>query len=203
MVGARHDPETGLTPMQWKFVRAICDKPDESATNIAMSIGCPAASAATTAHGWLIMPKVQEAIRLRKEELSVAASITEEWWLQRHREIAGVDPRDFYDEQGFPRPLAEIPAASRKAIKRIRSVELFDGKGDQRHVNGIVRDYDFIDIHKSMDALERHGGWGKTINVHQNPDGSPIMPGCIEVVFKQPEAKKDEHTEDGGEQAED
>lgn len=88
-----------LTALQAKFVIEYCrdlredgGKPNQ--TKAAERAGCLPNSAAQTASDWLKLPKIEKAIRERKDEIAAAAGVTSEHVLRQWLVIANADPAE-------------------------------------------------------------------------------------------------------------
>lgn len=72
------------------------------------------------------------------------------------RSLALFDLRDIYDESSNLKPIHEWPAHARAAVAGIETNELFQGRGDEREMIGLVKKVKLWDKTKAIEQLGKN-----------------------------------------------
>ncbi len=103
------------------------------------------------------------------EEHKERYGLTDDKVLKRLAAIAMFDRRTLHKEDGSLKQIHELTEEEAAAITEIESVELFDGKGDQRQAVGFVRKVKFADPKGAIDLAGKHLGIWKEVGSKGNP----------------------------------
>jgi hypothetical protein len=96
-------------------------------------------------------PQAQQAAKKR-----VADLIDPDQVLRTAAARAFTDPADFYDDDGQPKPLSEIPKEARLALGMIKTM-LYNRDGSDGK-QGMVAEYRFHDATKNLEMLFKYLG---------------------------------------------
>lgn len=88
--------------------------------------------------------------------------------------IAFLDPARAYEADGQLKPIREIPLGVRRAIAKVKSEELFAGRGTDRVSIGYARELEFVPKKGALDSLAKHLGLAPERHEHSGPNGKPI-----------------------------
>lgn len=101
---------------------------------------------------------VRKVIDREMQQLFSTYKITQERILQEMACLAFYDPDAFYDDEGNPLPLSEIPEDARRAISGLDVEELWerDGRGNVRVKSGNLRKLKVTSKDKALEMLGRY-----------------------------------------------
>lgn len=101
---------------------------------------------------------VRKVIDREMQQLFSTYKITQERILQEMACLAFYDPDAFYDNDGNPLPLSEIPEDARRAISGLDVEELWerDGRGNVRVKSGNLRKLKVTSKDKALEMLGRY-----------------------------------------------
>lgn len=116
---------------------------------------------------------VDEAMRARSERIQADA----DYVLRRLVEIDQMDVLDIMADDGSLLPLREWPKIWRQFISGMDISELFEGRGDEREMIGVMKKIKWPDKVKNLEMLGRHmsvQAW-RDRHEHSGPNGKPIQ----------------------------
>lgn len=132
-----------------------------------------------------IQGRIAELRSVRIEEVRIDANYV----LRRLIEIDQMDVLDIMDDNMSFRPLREWPKVWRQYLSGVDLSEMFEGKGDEREMVGILKKIKWPDKVKNLELLGKHIGVGAfTEKVdHTSSDGSmsPAKPTRAEILEAQ------------------
>jgi len=102
----------------------------------------------------------KERTTLYNQAVTDRKEFTVESILQELRTLASFDVRQLYDDQGRLKPIQDWPANAAAAVAGIEVNELFQGKGDDQEIIGMVKKIKLWDKNKSIEQL------GKTLALY-------------------------------------
>ena len=109
-----------------------------------------------TAFHWMQRDDVQAEIErlcdLREKEALVSAAEV----LSELVRIALADPADAFTKEGALKSIHDMPPHLRKTIAGIKSTELWEGAGKDRHQIGELKEIKFWDKTRGLEMLARH-----------------------------------------------
>ncbi len=156
-----------LTAMQSRFVDEYLL--DLNATKAAIRAGSTAKRAEQAGHEFLRNPDVAAEIELRRAERSRVTGINAAWLLARLAEEAMADIADLYDDAGRLLPVSDWPLIWRQGlVQGIDVEELFQGRGEDREMIGLLKKVRLSDRVKRLELIGRHIGvkaFEDTVNV--------------------------------------
>lgn len=129
---------------------------DLNATKAAIRAGYSVKNADKIGSELLGKTRVKEAVN---EQLAIRQKrtlITADRILVELAAIAFADITQAFDDNGWLKPLKDIPENVRKAIAGLELSELFDGQGDQKHIMGVLKKIRFADKLKAQELLGKH-----------------------------------------------
>lgn len=147
-----NEPE--LTDLQEAFCREYIV--DLNATQAAIRAGYSKDSARQIGSETLSIPYVRERVQQLMDERAKKAGVKAKTILKRLDHIGGVDPAIVYDEEGRFRSIHDIPIEVRRAIKKIKTKELWEGVGKDRVQAGEIIEIEFWDKIKANELLGKH-----------------------------------------------
>lgn len=165
-----------LTPKQQLF----CDEYliDLNATQAAIRAGYSARTASSIGEENLRKPEILACLQERKKERHERTKINADYVLQRLAQIDEMDVADILNDDGSLRPVKEWPKVWRQYVSGFEISELFDGKGDERQMVGVLKKIKWPDKLKNLELLGKHshvGAFSEQVK-HQfvNENGEPI-----------------------------
>ena len=78
--------------------------------------------------------------------------------VRRLREIDEMDVLDILEDDGSFRSIRDWPRAWRQFLSGIEIAELFEGRGDDRRIAGVLRKVKWPDKLRNLELLSRHVG---------------------------------------------
>ncbi len=129
-----------------------------NASKAAIKAGYKAKNAGSI--GWQKLQKttIQDALQIARQELSAKSGIKPEMVIKAFADIAFSDIADCYDENGYLKPIHEIPAAARQSIAGVEVDQLYEGFGENRENTGQTKKVKRWDKVKALDSLAKHFG---------------------------------------------
>ena len=132
-----------------------------------------------------IQSRIAEMQSVRVEEVRIDANYV----LKRLIEIDQMDVLDIMNDNMSFRPLHEWPKVWRQYLSGVDLSEMFEGKGDEREMVGILKKIKWPDKVKNLELLGKHIGVGAfTEKVdHTSSDGSmsPAKPTRADILEAQ------------------
>ncbi|HCF9553280.1 TPA: terminase small subunit [Pseudomonas aeruginosa] len=145
-----------LTKKQRLFVEEYLV--DLNATQAAIRAGYSTRRAAEIGYQLLQRPEVAQAIQAAMAERSKRTEVEADYVIRRLREIDEMDVLDILEDDGSFRSIRDWPRAWRQFLSGIEIAELFEGRGDDRRIAGVLRKVKWPDKLRNLELLSRHVG---------------------------------------------
>lgn len=165
-------PREKLTAKQNRFVKEYLK--DLNATQAAIRAGYAKKTAKVIGNENLSKPYLKEiivkAINKRNEKLDIDAAYV----LKRHHEIDQMDLLDILEDDLSFKSLKDWPKVWRTYISGFDLAEVFEAKGDEREIVGILKKIKWPDKLKNLEMLGKHVSVNayKESHDHTSSDGS-------------------------------
>lgn len=131
---------------------------DLNATQAAIRAGYSTRRAAEIGYQLLQRPEVAQAIQAAMAERSKRTEVEADYVIRRLREIDEMDVLDILEDDGSFRSIRDWPKAWRQFLSGIEIAELFEGRGDDRRIAGVLRKVKWPDKLRNLELLGRHVG---------------------------------------------
>ncbi|HHE8522253.1 TPA: terminase small subunit [Pseudomonas aeruginosa] len=131
---------------------------DLNATQAAIRAGYSPRRAAEIGYQLLQRPEVAQAIQAAMAERSKRTEVEADYVIRRLREIDEMDVLDILEDDGSFRSIRDWPRAWRQFLSGIEIAELFEGRGDDRRIAGVLRKVKWPDKLRNLELLSRHVG---------------------------------------------
>ncbi|HHG4416759.1 TPA: terminase small subunit [Pseudomonas aeruginosa] len=131
---------------------------DLNATQAAIRAGYSTRRAAEIGYQLLQRPEVAQAIQAAMAERSKRTKVEADYVIRRLREIDEMDVLDILEDDGSFRSIRDWPKAWRQFLSGIEIAELFEGRGDDRRIAGVLRKVKWPDKLRNLELLSRHVG---------------------------------------------
>ncbi len=131
---------------------------DLNATQAAIRAGYSTRRAAEIGYQLLQRPEVAQAIQAAMAERSRRTEVEADYVIRRLREIDEMDVLDILEDDGSFRSIRDWPRAWRQFLSGIEIAELFEGRGDDRRIAGVLRKVKWPDKLRNLELLSRHVG---------------------------------------------
>ncbi|HGS7886064.1 TPA: terminase small subunit [Pseudomonas aeruginosa] len=131
---------------------------DLNATQAAIRAGYSTRRATEIGYQLLQRPEVAQAIQAAMAERSKRTEVEADYVIRRLREIDEMDVLDILEDDGSFRSIREWPKVWRQFLSGIEVAELFEGRGDDRRIAGVLRKVKWPDKLRNLELLSRHVG---------------------------------------------
>lgn len=131
---------------------------DLNATQAAIRAGYSTRRATEIGYQLLQRPEVAQAIQAAMAERSRRTEVEADYVIRRLREIDEMDVLDILEDDGSFRSIRDWPKAWRQFLSGIEIAELFEGRGDDRRIAGVLRKVKWPDKLRNLELLSRHVG---------------------------------------------
>ncbi|HEJ1492615.1 TPA: terminase small subunit [Pseudomonas aeruginosa] len=131
---------------------------DLNATQAAIRANYSARRATEIGYQLLQRPEVAQAIQAAMAERSKRTEVEADYVIRRLREIDEMDVLDILEDDGSFRSIRDWPRAWRQFLSGIEIAELFEGRGDDRRIAGVLRKVKWPDKLRNLELLSRHVG---------------------------------------------
>ncbi|HBO2796430.1 TPA: terminase small subunit [Pseudomonas aeruginosa] len=131
---------------------------DLNATQAAIRAGYSARRATEIGYQLLQRSEVAQAIQAAMAERSKRTEVEADYVIRRLREIDEMDVLDILEDDGSFRSIRDWPRAWRQFLSGIEIAELFEGRGDDRRIAGVLRKVKWPDKLRNLELLSRHVG---------------------------------------------
>ncbi|HFI2197480.1 TPA: terminase small subunit [Pseudomonas aeruginosa] len=131
---------------------------DLNATQATIRAGYSTRRAAEIGYQLLQRPEVAQAIQAAMAERSKRTEVEADYVIRRLREIDEMDVLDILEDDGSFRSIRDWPRAWRQFLSGIEIAELFEGRGDDRRIAGVLRKVKWPDKLRNLELLSRHVG---------------------------------------------
>ncbi|HFH4016844.1 terminase small subunit [Pseudomonas aeruginosa] len=129
---------------------------DLNATQAAIRAGYSTRRATEIGYQLLQRPEVAQAIQAAMAERSRRTEVEADYVIRRLREIDEMDVLDILEDDGSFRSIRDWPKAWRQFLSGIEIAELFEGRGDDRRIAGVLRKVKWPDKLRNLELLSRH-----------------------------------------------
>lgn len=130
--------------------------------------------------------EVQEYLDKARAERAERCKVDSDYVLKRLVEIDELDVIDIIGDNGGLLPIREWPKPWRRYISGFDVAEIFEGKGDEREIVGVLKKIKWPDKLKNLELLGKHLKVGAFVEkVDHTTDGEALSPTLIEIVAKQ------------------
>ncbi|EGK71919.1 Bacteriophage terminase small subunit [Methyloversatilis universalis FAM5] len=162
-----------LTPRQQRFVDEYLI--DLNATQAATRAGYSAKTAASQGERLLRNVDVAAAIAAAKKARTERTEVDADYVLKRMIEIDQMDVLDIMDDDMAIKPVSEWPKVWRQYLSGFDLAEMFEGRGEQREMIGILKKIKWPDKVKNLELLGRHFGMFKDKVEHSGEIKTPEL----------------------------
>ncbi|MFF6585815.1 terminase small subunit [Pseudomonas aeruginosa] len=131
---------------------------DLNATQAAIRAGYSTRRATEIGYQLLQRPEVAQAIQAAMAERSKRTEVEADYVIRRLCEIDEMDVLDILEDDGSFRSIREWPKVWRQFLSGIEVAELFEGRGDDRRIAGVLRKVKWPDKLRNLELLSRHVG---------------------------------------------
>ncbi|MFO7148869.1 terminase small subunit [Pseudomonas aeruginosa] len=131
---------------------------DLNATQAAIRAGYSTRRATEIGYQLLQRSEVAQAIQAAMAERSKRTEVEADYVIRRLREIDEMDALDILEDDGSFRSIRDWPRAWRQFLSGIEIAELFEGRGDDRRIAGVLRKVKWPDKLRNLELLSRHVG---------------------------------------------
>ncbi|MCS7523261.1 terminase small subunit [Pseudomonas aeruginosa] len=145
-----------LTAKQRRFVAEYLL--DLNATQAAIRAGYSKNRASEIGYQLLQKPDITSAIQAAMKERAERTRSDADYVVRRLEEIDQMDLLDIVNDDLTLRPLSQWPKAWRQFLSGIEIAELFEGRGDDRRIAGVLRKIKWPDKLRNLELLSRHVG---------------------------------------------
>lgn len=143
-----------LTDKQEMFCREYLI--DLNATQAAIRAGYSAKTANRTASENLSKPVIQKRITELKADRNEKLNINASYVLQRLVEIDQMDVLDIMKDDMSLKPVSEWPGSWRRYLSGFDIAEMFEGRGEEREMVGLLKKIKWPDKVKNLELLGKH-----------------------------------------------
>lgn len=147
---------------------------DLNATQAAIRAGYSEKTAGAQAHKLLKNAEIQNAISAASRDRLDRTKIDSDYVLNRLVEIDQMDVVDILQADGSLKPIQDWPKVWRQYIAGMDLAEMFEGRGDEREMVGILKKIKWPDKLKNLELLGKHIDVSafKENHDHRSGDGS-------------------------------
>lgn len=142
------------TAKQEAFVREYLI--DLNATQAAIRAGYSAKTASEVGHENLRKPQIAAAIQAAMNARSQRTEITADYVLNRLVEIDQMDVLDIMAEDMTLKPVSQWPSVWRRYLSGFDLAEMFEGRGEDREMVGILKKIKWPDKVRNLELLGKH-----------------------------------------------
>lgn len=138
--------------------RRFCEEylKDLNGTDAAIRAGYSKRSASSIAYQLMQKPLVLELIKELQEKRSERTAVDADYVLRRLVEIDQMDFLDIMNNDLSLKPLHEWPKVWRQYLSSVELAELFEGRGDEREMVGVLKKIKWPDKVKNLELLGKH-----------------------------------------------
>lgn len=145
-----------ITAKQQRFVEEYLV--DLNATQAAIRAGYSQKTAEVIGFENLRKPHIQALIDKAMNERAQRTQITQDRVLQEYARLGFFDPRKLFNSDGSPKGITELDDDTAAVLAGLEVVEMWEGRGDDRHFVGYLKKYKLADKKGALDSLARHLG---------------------------------------------
>ena len=168
--------KAGLTTQQLRFIELFVVE-GKNGNDAAIGAGYSEKSAPQIAYNLIHKNElVMEAIKNRREELSMRSLATRERWEEEVCRLAFLDPAQLFEDDGSLKRIKDMPEDARRVLAGLEVAELFAGSGDDRQAIGLLKKVKLSDKRGALELLAKANGWIIERKEITGKDGSPFIP---------------------------
>ncbi|WP_434513794.1 terminase small subunit [Dechloromonas sp. ARDL1] len=149
-----------LTPKQEKFAQEVASGKSQADAYRA-AFDCARSKPETIqSHASRLMAdgKVSARVKELREMIVDRLAINNERILREIARLALFDPRSLFNDDGTPKPIAELDDDTAAAIAGLEVLEEFEGSGKERVFVGYTKKYKIADKNAALEKLCKHLG---------------------------------------------
>lgn len=143
-----------LTDKQRRFVEEYLR--DLNATQAAIRTGYSKKTAASQGERLLRNAEISAAVRNAQEERSRRTKIDADYVLNRLAEIDQLDLLDIMNDDMSIKPISQWPKAWRQYLSGFDLAEMFEGRGEDREMVGLLKKIKWPDKVRNLELLGKH-----------------------------------------------
>ncbi|EAM6285749.1 terminase small subunit [Salmonella enterica subsp. enterica serovar Apapa] len=128
----------------------------ENQTQAAINAGYSPNTAGKFASQNMRDERVQKRIAELMEERNRRSRISADYVLMRLKEIDELDLADIMNDDLSLKPLSSWPKAWRQFLSGVKVAELFEGKGDEKKIIGVLKSIKWPDKVKNLELIGKH-----------------------------------------------
>lgn len=166
-----------LTDKQRRFVDEYLV--DLNATQAAIRAGYSKRRASEIGSQLLRKPNVAEAISVAQAERSQRTQIDADYVLRRMVEIDQMDVLDIMTDDMQLKPVSQWPRVWRQYLSGFDLAEMFEGRGEEREMVGLLKKIKWPDKVKNLELLGRHFGMFTDNVALSGKGGAPLLVGTV------------------------
>lgn len=163
-----------LTAKQQRFVDEYLI--DLNATQAAIRAGYSSRRADAIGYENLRKPEITDAISERQKVRIERTQVDADYVLRRLIEIDQMDVLDIMNDTMELKPVSEWPRVWRQYLSGFDLAEMFEGRGDQREIVGILKKIKWPDKVRNLELLGKHFGMFKEKVEVTGKDGKDLIP---------------------------
>lgn len=160
-----------LTPKQERFVAEYLI--DLNATQAAIRAGYSQRTANEQGARLLANVSVRSSLQSAMKKREERTKITQDRVLEEYAKLAFLDPRRFYDDSGWLKPVHLLDEDVAAALVGVDVIESYDKEGQSTSTTKKVK---FADKKGALDSVARHLGMFKDKVELTGKDGVPLRP---------------------------
>lgn len=145
-----------MTPKQKAFINEFLI--DLNATQSAVRAGYSAKTAGAAGERLLKNVEIEAAIKEAQAERAARTQIDADYVLNRLVEIDQMDVLDIMNDDMAIKPVREWPMVWRRYLSGFDLAEMFEGRGEERDMVGILKKIKWPDKVKNLELLGKHVG---------------------------------------------
>lgn len=131
---------------------------DLNATQAAIRAGYSQKTAKETGYENLTKPHIAKAIQEAKDTRTERTQIDADYVLNRLVQIDEMDAADILNDDGSIKQIQEWPKVWRQYLSGMEITELFEGRGNDRELVGLLKKIKWPDKLKNLELLGKHIG---------------------------------------------
>ena len=165
-----------LTPKQRRFADGYLI--DLNATQSAIRAGYSKKTARSIGDENLTKPDIKKYLQASMKKRQERTETDADYVLNRLVDIDQMDLLDIMEEDGTLKDISQWPKVWRQFISGIDVLELFEGQGNERKKNGLMKKIKWPDKVKNLELIGKHLGMFKDTRDHKHSflgkDGRPL-----------------------------
>ncbi len=166
-----------LTAKQRRFVAEYLL--DLNATQAAIRAGYSKNRASEIGYQLLQKPDITSAIQEAMKQRSERTQIDADYVLRRMIEIDQMDLLDIMTDAMELKPVSQWPRVWRQYLSGFDLAEMFEGRGDDREMVGLLKKIKWPDKVKNLELLGRHFGMFTDNVALSGKGGAPLLVGAV------------------------